>query len=242
MESKGSNGVVERAVQAIEGQVRVLKLALEARIGMDIDAESKIVTFMAEYASYLMNRLEVGKDGKTAYERTKGKAATVLGIEFGEKLVWRKKAGQKMNKINSKWDYGIFVGVRQKSGEFWVANESGIHKARSVRRIAVQDRWTQDSVKWVKYVPWNRYKDQQDADGDIPEEAAVTWSLEGRKLTRGGPRLWSRPGRCPRGRSRSARRTPSGTGTREGAQGVPAGSEDWGGSRTRRSAGTDSQG
>ena len=77
-----------------------------------------------------------------------------------------------MNKINSKWDYGIFVGVRQKSGEFWVANESGIHKARSVRRIAVQDRWTQDSVKWVEYVPWNRYKDQQDADGDIPEEAA----------------------------------------------------------------------
>ena len=87
VESKGSNGVVERAVQAIEGQVRVLKLALEARIGMDIDAESKIVTFMAEYASYLMNRLEVGKDGKTACERTKGKAATVLGIEFGEKLV-----------------------------------------------------------------------------------------------------------------------------------------------------------
>ena len=101
VESKGSNGVVERAVQAIEGQVRVLKLALEARIGMDIDAESKIVTFMTEYASYLMNRLEVGKDGKTAYERTKGKAATVLGIEFGEKLVLRKKAGQKMNKINS---------------------------------------------------------------------------------------------------------------------------------------------
>ena len=64
-------------------------------------------------------------------------------------------------------------GVRQKSVEFWVANEGGIHKARSVRRIAVQDRWTQDSVKWVKYVPWNRYKDQQDADGDIPEEAAV---------------------------------------------------------------------
>ena len=31
-------------------------------------------------------RLEVGKDGKTAYERAKGKKATVVGIEFGEKF------------------------------------------------------------------------------------------------------------------------------------------------------------
>ena len=64
--SKGSNGIVERAVQTIEGQIRVMKLALEARIGREIDAEANVVTFMAEYAGYLVNRLEVGKDGKSA--------------------------------------------------------------------------------------------------------------------------------------------------------------------------------
>ena len=40
--------------------------------------------FLPEYAAYLLNRLEVGKDGKTAYERAKGKLATVVGLEFGE--------------------------------------------------------------------------------------------------------------------------------------------------------------
>ena len=95
---------------------------------------------MAEYAGYLLNRLEVGKDGKTAYERTKGKAASVLGVEFGEKLLWKKKAGQKMDKVSTKWEYGIFVGVRPKSGEFWMADKGGIQKARSVRRLAEQDR------------------------------------------------------------------------------------------------------
>jgi hypothetical protein len=134
VKSSGSNGIVERAVQSIEGQIRVMKLALEDRVGEEIDAEANIITFMAEYAAYVMNRLEVGKDGKTAYERNKGKNATVLGIEFGEKLVWKKKSGQKMNKINSKWEFGIFVGVRQRSGEIWVATPDGIHKARSVRR------------------------------------------------------------------------------------------------------------
>jgi hypothetical protein len=171
--SSGSNGIVERAVQTVEGQIRVMKLALEDRIGKTVDAEANIVTFMAEYASYMLNRLEVGKDGKTAYERTKGKAATVLGVEFGEKLLWRKRSGQKMNKINSKWEYGIFVGVRPRSGELWVATQDGVYKTRSVRRMSKEDRWTPDCVSWVKHVPWHRYKDQEDADGDIPEEKAV---------------------------------------------------------------------
>ena len=93
------------------------------------------MTFMAEYASFLLNRLEVGKDGKTAYERVKGKSATVLGIEFGEKLLWKKKAQSKMDKISSRWGYGIFVGERVRSGEFWVSTKAGVNKARSVRRI-----------------------------------------------------------------------------------------------------------
>ena len=51
--SSGSNGVVERAVQTVEGQVRVLKLALESRIG-DVPAAANVVAFMAECAAYLL--------------------------------------------------------------------------------------------------------------------------------------------------------------------------------------------
>ena len=171
--SKGSNGVAERAVQEVEGQVRVMKLALESRIGRAIDAESCVVTFLAEYAAYLINRLLVGKDGKTAYERNKGKSASVLGLEFGEKVLYRKKAKTKMDKINSRWAYGIFVGVRPRSGELWVATPEGVKKVRSVRRVPMEDRWSEDSVKWVRHVPWHLYRDQVDADGDIPEEKAV---------------------------------------------------------------------
>ena len=102
--SHASNGIVERAVQTVEGQIRVMKIALEARLGIQVDAGANVVTFMAEYASFLLNRLELGKDGKTAYERVKGKSATVLGIEFGEKLLWKKKAQSKMDKISSRWE------------------------------------------------------------------------------------------------------------------------------------------
>ena len=57
-----------------------MKSALEGRIGRKILADKRVICFMAEYGGYLLNRLEVGKDGKTAYERVKGKKAKVLGI------------------------------------------------------------------------------------------------------------------------------------------------------------------
>eukprot|EP00973_Karenia_brevis_P034879 4814014-Karenia_brevis.AAC.1 len=39
---KGSNGVVERAVQEIEGRIRFILLSLEERMSRDIDAKERI--------------------------------------------------------------------------------------------------------------------------------------------------------------------------------------------------------
>eukprot|EP00973_Karenia_brevis_P048339 6709159-Karenia_brevis.AAC.1 len=53
--SKGSNGVVERAVQEIEGRTRSLLLSLEERLDREIDAKERIVAFIPQYAAYLYN-------------------------------------------------------------------------------------------------------------------------------------------------------------------------------------------
>ena len=169
VKSSGSNGVVERGIQGVEGQIRALLLALEARTAVKINPRMPIVTFLPEYAAYLMNRLEVGKDGKTAYERVRGKKATVLGIEFGEKLLYKVKIKNKLEKINARWELGIFVGVRRRSGEVWVAFKGQVISVRSVRRIPEEERWSKDCVEWVDRVMWNRYKDDEGADGDVPE-------------------------------------------------------------------------
>eukprot|EP00973_Karenia_brevis_P026822 3700992-Karenia_brevis.AAC.1 len=53
--SKGSNGIVERAVQDIEGRIRSLLLSLEERLNRGIDAKERIVAFIPQYAAYLYN-------------------------------------------------------------------------------------------------------------------------------------------------------------------------------------------
>ena len=94
----------------------------------------------------------------------------MLGIEFGEKLLYKVKPKEKQEKINARWEYGIFVGVRRKSGELWISTEDeGVFGVRSVRRIPVEDRWGEDCSKWVKRALWNKYKGDEYADGEVPE-------------------------------------------------------------------------
>ena len=54
----------------------------------------------------MLNRLEVSSDEKTSCERVKGKPAHVIGVEFGEKVLWKftvQGLDQKMEKINARW-------------------------------------------------------------------------------------------------------------------------------------------
>ena len=68
MNSSGSNGKVERGVWDVEGYMRKMKSALEANLNFKVGATERIMTFLADYGAYLRNRLEIGKDGKTAYD------------------------------------------------------------------------------------------------------------------------------------------------------------------------------
>ena len=150
--------------------------ACQERMGTRIKLEEKIVIFMAEYAAYLINRLEVGKDGKTAYERCRGKRATVLAIEFGEKLLWKVRQKNRLEKLNPRWKYGVFVVVKATSGEVWAVTK-GLQTVRSVRRIPLEERWNETNKDFVKHVPWNESGEDPEADGDLPE------ALEGATAT-----------------------------------------------------------
>eukprot|EP00973_Karenia_brevis_P042201 5842851-Karenia_brevis.AAC.1 len=41
----------------------------------------------------------------------------------------------------------------------------------SVKKIPVERRWIEDSVRRVKWAPSRKYTDAEDADGDVPERA-----------------------------------------------------------------------
>ena len=87
--SSGSNGVVERAVQEIEGRLRAVLLGLEERLGVYLDSRERIIAFIPSYVAYLLNRLHEGTDGKTPYQRIRGKKSHVRVPEFGELVLYK---------------------------------------------------------------------------------------------------------------------------------------------------------
>ena len=82
-----SNGVVERAVKSIQGQVRTLKLALESRIGNKVEEHLDIVPWLIRHAAMLLNIGQRGQDGRSAWERVKGRRFNSELPEFGERVM-----------------------------------------------------------------------------------------------------------------------------------------------------------
>lgn len=163
--SSQSNGHVERGIQGIGGQVRVLKDALEARLGCKVPVDHDILAWLVEYAAVLLNRYNVSHDGLTAYERLKGKKSKLMGLEFGEQLHYRRqKIGNRLAKLDVMWEDGVFLGYRSTSGETIVGTASGVMRTRTVRRKPEDERWSAKNLDMVIGVPWKPDGKSQDRD------------------------------------------------------------------------------
>ena len=119
----------------------------------------------------MMNRMEVASDGKTPYERVKGKRSEVMGLEFCEKVLWKYHPGKSVAKFDARWIYGFFLGVTFKSGELIVVDGKSkeVKYVQTVKRIPEEQRWDPNNLKWITVVPWNRGGGDKEADGDLLE-------------------------------------------------------------------------
>ena len=83
--SSGSNGVAERAVQSVEGQIRVLRAALEERWGgVTLQEDHQIWSYLIEHSSYPLSRCEVGHREALGYSTDE--ECSYRRLELGELL------------------------------------------------------------------------------------------------------------------------------------------------------------
>ena len=78
-----SNGLVERSVQTIQGQIRTMRSALESRIGAKVNPVSPAFAWMCIHAANIINMCEIGKDGRVPYQRLRGRKMHTDLVEFG---------------------------------------------------------------------------------------------------------------------------------------------------------------
>ena len=153
-----SDGIIERAVGLVAGQARTLKAALEHRIGTRIPPDARILCWLVEFAAYLMNRCDIGSDGKTPLQRLHGRRDNTPILEFGEKILWMPAKPERGGKWEPRFHPGVFVEMLNGSSEAVVVSEQGTAiKTRSanVRRIPESERRDADRKLGMRAVPWS---------------------------------------------------------------------------------------
>ena len=94
------------------------------------------------------------------------------------------------NKFTVRWQEGIWLGIREESGEAIVGTPDGVLKARSIRRVgSVEERWR--SGEGMKGVPWE----------PIPGREGI----EIRSSVNFGP-SWTPVGEAQQGKEKAVRR------------------------------------
>ena len=96
---KGRNGLREEAGKTVRefvcAFISQIKDGIDDRLKLDID----IIPWIVRWAAICYSRYAVGKDGRTAYERLRGRTCRAVVAPMGEK-VWYKQLGDGEDRRN----------------------------------------------------------------------------------------------------------------------------------------------
>ena len=111
-----SNGLVEESGNTVREFVRALREQIEGKMNVKLKSDDVIIHWMTRWSAMMVSRYMVGKDGRTSYERRRGRACRAPVATFGEK-VWHKQIREqkeRKDKIESEWHEGLWLGQKQK--------------------------------------------------------------------------------------------------------------------------------
>ena len=167
-----ANGLAERAILELSGIARTLKVALERRIGVRLRATDAVIPWMIEHCGTLISRHKIGIDGLTPFERVKGKPNRKKMMEFGEVVLYmpvKSAIDKRRDKLNPKFEQGVWLGIHGRSNEDLVGTEQGVVRASVVKKVPEDERWCKESVMNIKGSPWKpriEVEGEEDEGGD----------------------------------------------------------------------------
>ena len=186
-----SNGAAEAAGKLVREFVRVLKLQMEDKAGVKIEGHENIVQWMLRWAAMLVSRYLVGKDGRTALERRKGRRCRLVCVPFAETVWYRevRKTKQRENKLETEMKEGVWLGHANQTNEVLIGTEAGVIRVYDIKRKDEKERWNKEKILNMKGTPRQPDPskpgagiptrvsfdsvDKQDVDGPEPLRAGV---------------------------------------------------------------------
>ena len=150
-----SNGTAKEAGKTVREFTRVLKEQIEDKTDAKLSAGDAITLWLVRWAAMVISRYLVGKDGRTAYERRRGRPCRLEALPCGEKVWYKEVWGGKdrKDKFNSEWEEGIWLGHTRSTNEMVMGTKDGVVRAYAIKRQDDEERWKSGLVKEMRGTP-----------------------------------------------------------------------------------------
>ena len=119
---KESNGLIEKAVMQIRGIIRTIERQMESITQEPRSDESPILPWLVEHAGCILSRSQKGRDGKTPFQKLHEKMPTQEFVPFVEKVLAKQVSADPMNRMNPRYKFGIWLGMRSNCAECFIGN------------------------------------------------------------------------------------------------------------------------
>ena len=151
-----ANGEAEVMARHGQAQIRTLKSAMETNYQIKINNRHPVLAWMVLHAGSLITKFHVGSDGRTPYQRLRGKPWNTAGVEFGECIFYQPLVEEsgKLAKLEDRYRDGIFLGYKDGSNEVYIGTEGGVTRSHSIKRKPLEHRWNKAELESLIGLPW----------------------------------------------------------------------------------------
>ena len=152
---KAENGLIEEAGKTVREFVCTFISQIEYGIDDRLELDLDIIPWIVRWAAICYSRYAVGRDGRTAYERLRGRSCKAIVVPMGEK-VWYKQlgdGGDRRHKAETEWFQGVWLGPATNSSETLIGTTKGVVKASTIKRFGASERWDVNAIIDMKCTP-----------------------------------------------------------------------------------------
>eukprot|EP00973_Karenia_brevis_P000835 115507-Karenia_brevis.AAC.1 len=137
-----SNGIIEEVGKTVREYARVLRSQVEENAEMKLKCDDVLTLWMIRWAAMICSRYVVGRDGRTAYERRRGRRCNLQVVPFGERVWYRqiREYKERKDKFDSEWKEGVWLGHSRNSNEVLIGTKDGVVRAYAIRRQEEEKR------------------------------------------------------------------------------------------------------
>ena len=134
-----ANGRVEMAVREVKRQCGTLRITAEQNTSVRVADDSPLLSGLPRFAAQVMNKMRIGKDGKTSEMRRTGRRWTKPVAQFGEKVWFRKIGEDGASSFASRMTRRIFVGHHDRTRAVLCFTKNGVVRGKSWTKQTLSD-------------------------------------------------------------------------------------------------------